>query len=80
MLEKYVPRIKRFIATTQEKPFDRVYNFGRFSYGDRCVFVAKEFGARSLKLAGFNFDDSGVNTIKKKKLKWARELIGKFGI
>lgn len=80
MLEKYVPRFKRFIATTQAKPFDKVYNFGGFSDGDRCVFVAKEFGAKSVKLVGFDFEDSAVNPIKKKKLKWAKELIGMLGI
>ena len=79
-LEKYVPRFKRFIATTQAKPFDKVYNFGGFSDGDRCVFVAKEFRAKSVRLAGFDFEDSGVNPIKKKKLKWAKELIGMLGI
>ncbi len=74
-LEKYVPRFKRFIATTQAKPFDKVYNFGGFSDGDRCVFVAREFGASKIKLTGFDFEDPGVNQIKKKKLKWAKELI-----
>ncbi|AGF98324.1 Hypothetical protein MmTuc01_3060 [Methanosarcina mazei Tuc01] len=63
-LEKYVPRFKRFIATTQAEPFDKVYNFGGFSDGDRCVFVAQNF----------------INPIKKKKLKWAKELIGMLGI
>ncbi|WP_440957085.1 6-hydroxymethylpterin diphosphokinase MptE-like protein [Methanosarcina sp. Mfa9] len=79
-LEKYVSRFKRFIATTQAEPFDRVYNFGGFSDGDRCVFVAKEFGAASIKLAGFDFEDPGVNPIKKMKLKWAKELIEVCGI
>lgn len=74
-LEKYAPRFKRFIATTQARPFDKVYNFGGFSDGDRCVFVAREFGASKIKLAGFDFEDPGVNQIKKKKLKWAKELI-----
>ncbi|HOW15222.1 6-hydroxymethylpterin diphosphokinase MptE-like protein [Methanosarcina sp.] len=74
-LKKYVPRFKHFIATTQAKPFDNVYNFGGFSDGDRCVFVAREFGAGSIKLAGFDFEDPGVNQIKKKKLKWAKKLI-----
>lgn len=45
-LEKYVPRFKRFIATTQAGPFNEVYNFGGFSDGDRCFFVAREFGAQ----------------------------------
>lgn len=78
-LEKYVPRFKRFIATTQAEPFDKVYNFGGFSDGDRCVFVAKDFGAKSIKLAGFDFEDPEVNPVKKKKLKWARKLIGILG-
>lgn len=79
-LEKYAPRFKRFIATTQARPFDKVYNFGGFSDGDRCVFVAKEFGAESVRLAGFDFEDPEVNPIKKKKLKWAKELIGMLEI
>lgn len=75
-LEKYVPRFKQFIATTQAKPFDEVYNFGGFSDGDRCYFVAREFGAKKISLAGFDFEDSDVNPIKKKKLKWAKNLMG----
>ncbi|WP_292373578.1 6-hydroxymethylpterin diphosphokinase MptE-like protein [Methanosarcina sp. UBA411] len=75
-LEKYVPRFKRFIATTQARPFDKVYNFGGFSDGDRCFFVAREFGAKKIRLVGFDFEDSDVNPIKKKKLKWAKKLIG----
>lgn len=74
-LEKYVPRFKNFIATTQAKPFNKVYNFGGFSDGDRCVFVARSFGAKNIKLAGFDFEDPCVNPIKKKKLKWAKKLI-----
>jgi uncharacterized Rossmann fold enzyme len=75
-LEKYVPSFKRFIATTQAKPFDNVYNFGGFSDGDRCFFVAREFGAKKIELAGFDFEDPDVNPIKKKKLKWAKKLMG----
>ncbi len=74
-LEKYVPLFKRFIATTQAQPFDKVYNFGGFSDGDRCAFVAMEFGGKSVRLAGFDFEDPDVSQIKKKKLKWAKELI-----
>ncbi len=75
-LERYVSRFKRFIATTQARPFDKVYNFGGFSDGDRCFFVAREFGAKKIKLAGFDFEDRDVNPIKKKKLKWAKKLMG----
>jgi uncharacterized Rossmann fold enzyme len=79
-LEKYVPRFKHFIATTQARPFDKVYNFGGFSDGDRCVFVARDFKAKSIRLAGFDFEDPGVNPVKKKKLKWAKALIEMLGI
>lgn len=74
-LEKYVPRFKRFIASTQARPFDNVFNLGGFSDGDRCAFVAREFGAKEIQLAGFDFEDPGVNPIKKKKLRWAKKLI-----
>jgi uncharacterized Rossmann fold enzyme len=66
------PRFKLFIATAQTKPFDMVYNFGGFSDGNRFVFIAKEFWARSVKLTGFDSDDSGVDMIKKKEVKWAK--------
>ncbi|MCC4769662.1 DUF115 domain-containing protein [Methanosarcina sp. DH2] len=79
-LERYVPRFRRFIATTQARPFDKVYNFGGFSDGDRCVFVARDFGAKSVMLAGFDFEDPDVNPIKKKKLKWAKELIARLNV
>ncbi len=75
-LERYVPRFKRFIATTQARPFGKVYNFGGFRDGDRCFFVARECGARKIRLVGFDFEDSDVNPIKKKKLKWAKKLMG----
>jgi uncharacterized Rossmann fold enzyme len=79
-LEKYVPRFKRFIATTQARPFDKVFNFGGFSDGDRCVFVAREFGAKKIELVGFDFNDPDVKPIKKKKLRWAKQLIGTLDI
>ncbi|WP_292469515.1 6-hydroxymethylpterin diphosphokinase MptE-like protein [Methanolobus sp.] len=77
-LEMYVLRLSKIIGSTQAVPLDNVYNFGGFSDGDRCVYLAKEFGATSITLIGFDFNDSGVNPIKKKKLKWARMLIEKL--
>jgi uncharacterized Rossmann fold enzyme len=73
-LKKYVPRFKHFIATTQAKPFDNVYNFGGFSDGDRCVFVAR-IRSWQHQTGWIDFEDPGVNQIKKKKLKWAKKLI-----
>lgn len=70
-----VKKLKNVIGTTQSAPLSNVYNFGGLSDGDRCVFLANEFGARSITLAGFDFGDKNVGEIKKKKLKWARKLI-----
>ncbi|MCX9083399.1 MAG: DUF115 domain-containing protein [Candidatus Methanoperedens sp.] len=70
-----LPRLTRVIGTTQSTPLSNVYNFGGFSDGDRCVFLAKEFGAGSITLIGFDFDDTNVTPVKKKKLLWAKKLI-----
>jgi len=74
-LGEELPRLKRVIGTTQSKPLFNVYNFGGFSDGDRSVFLAKEMGARSITLIGFDFKDENVTPLKKKKLMWAEKLI-----
>lgn len=74
-LRREVPRLKKVIGTTQSKPFKNIYNFGGFTDGDRSVFLAKEMGARSINLIGFDFKDENVTPLKKKKLKWAEKLI-----
>lgn len=71
-----VLRFKNVIGTTQSAPLINVHNFGGLSDGDRCVFLAQAFDARSITLAGFYFDDETVSETKKKKLKWAQKLIG----
>jgi uncharacterized Rossmann fold enzyme len=79
-LERYVPLLRRFIATTRARSFDRVYSFGGFGDEGRYGFIAREFGIKGIRLAGFDFEDLFVNPIKKKKLKWAKELIEMLGI
>jgi uncharacterized Rossmann fold enzyme len=74
-LSKEVPRLKRLVGTTQSKPLKNVYNFGGFTDGDRSVFLAKEMGARTIRLIGFDFKDENVTPLKKKKLVWAEKLI-----
>lgn len=73
MLRKVVPLLHNIIGTTQTKPFDDIYNFGGFTDGDRCVFIAKTFDVNSIKLIGFDYLDATEE--KRKKLKWAKELI-----
>jgi uncharacterized Rossmann fold enzyme len=75
-LKKVLPTLnENVLCTTQSTPLHNVYNFGGFTDGDRCVFLAKEFGARSIELVGFDFDDEQVTEQKKKKLQWAKRLI-----
>ncbi len=69
---------KKF-GTTQVEPLWNIYNFGGFTDGDRCVFLAAHFNA-TIHLVGFNFSKvrpkPGKDSEKKrKKLLWARYLI-----
>jgi len=83
MLKKVLPALNaNVICTAQSSPItphghasSNIFNFGGFTDGDRCVFVAKEFGARRIELLGFNFEDTEVTESKRKKLKWAKRLI-----
>jgi 2-amino-4-hydroxy-6-hydroxymethyldihydropteridine diphosphokinase len=74
-LNRYVPKLDRVIGTVQCRPLPGLYNFGGFTDGDRCVFLARELGAASIKLVGFDFDDESVTPRKKRKLAWAKRLI-----
>ncbi|MHB8118481.1 MAG: 6-hydroxymethylpterin diphosphokinase MptE-like protein [Methanothrix sp.] len=74
-LNRYVPQLERIIGTVQCRPPPGLYNFGGFTDGDRCVFLAKELGAASIKLVGFDFEDESVTPRKKRKLAWAKRLI-----
>lgn len=79
-IKSLVPKLKHVVGTTQARPLTNVYNFGGFSDGDRCVFLAKEFGAKRIKIIGFNLDDTNVTPKKLKKLKWARRLLSDLGL
>jgi len=74
-LDRYVPQLERIIGTVQCRPMPGLYNFGGFTDGDRCVFLAKELGAASITLVGFDFEDESVTPRKKRKLEWAKRLI-----
>ncbi|MHC1570696.1 MAG: 6-hydroxymethylpterin diphosphokinase MptE-like protein [Methermicoccaceae archaeon] len=75
LVRRYVPVLRGVVATTQSVPFDGVYNFGGFTDGDRCVFLARAFGASRAILLGFDFCDATKGATKRKKLVWARRLI-----
>jgi len=74
-VKRYVPLLNHVIGSTQSTPLKNVHNFGGFTDGDRCVFMARHFGAKSVTLLGFDFEDVTVSPIKKKKLQWAKKLI-----
>jgi len=80
-LKEYVPFFQGWITpTTQSRPFNRVYNFGGFTDGDRAVMLARHFGASRILLVGFDFDEvrsqrGKDSRTKARKLDWARRMI-----
>ena len=50
-----VKHFKNCIGTTQTKPVGKVHNFGGFTDGDRCVFLANHFKAKKIILLGMDF-------------------------
>jgi hypothetical protein len=72
-VKSLVPKVDAFIGTTQSIPFDRIYNFGGFTDGDRAVCIAKEMGAKSIQLAGFDLERAEGS--KKRKLEWAKKIL-----
>ncbi len=78
LIKEIVPRLRRFVATTQVEPFDRVYNFCGFTDGDRAVMIAKHFKARSIKIVGFDFKRAEGRKLK--KLRWAEYILRLEGI
>lgn len=72
------------VLTTQSKPSTTVFNFGGFTDGDRAVCIARELGAQSVLLEGFDFEhpnpkEGSDPAVKLRKLAWAREIIASLG-
>ncbi len=82
LIARYAKEFRgRVVLTTQSSPDNVLYNFGGFTDGDRAVCLARHFGSSRIRLYGFDFDDpypgDGKDlSIKLKKLKWAKRLIG----
>ena len=71
----------KVLLTTQSRPDFVICNFGGFTDGDRAVCLARHMGARRIVLYGFDFDspsakDGSDPQIKRKKLSWAKRIIG----
>jgi uncharacterized Rossmann fold enzyme len=70
MVKKLVPKFRKLVGSTQVAPVENVHNFGGFTDGDRCVFLAEEFGAKKIVLVGMDFGNSiGKYSSKEKKVK-----------
>ncbi len=81
-LKQYVPRFKNPIGTTQTKETGKILNFGGFTDGDRAVFLAENFGAEIIVLAGMDFGReigvySGTHKIQNQEFKIKKLGIGK---
>lgn len=72
------------IGTTEGKPFNKIRNFGGFTDGDRCVFLARYFGAKRIILFGMDFgyeigcyskEGRYDRAVKLQKLRKARSLL-----
>ncbi|AAB99656.1 TPA: DUF115 domain-containing protein [Methanocaldococcus jannaschii] len=93
-IKKYVPKLKNVVGSCQipnykELNLRNVINFGGFTDGDRCCFLAYHFKAKKLILGGMDFgiyitkysrpnikEDIAIgDEIKIKKLEYAKTLI-----
>jgi uncharacterized Rossmann fold enzyme len=88
-IKKYVPLLDNVLGTTQSIPLENVYNFGGFTDGDRCLFLAVKLGAENIYLAGMDFgkiitkysrpdiekDEGQADSVKEKKLEYAKKLV-----
>jgi len=85
LMIEIVPKLKKVIGTTQVKPLGKLHNFGGFTDGDRCVFLADHFKAGLIILAGMDFGASigkysgkYKKEFKLKKLEIGKKLIEEF--
>jgi uncharacterized Rossmann fold enzyme len=76
-LRERVPQLalEAVLPTTQAAPAGPVVNTGGFTDGDRAAFLADHCGAAELVFVGWDFEDPGVDAMKRRKLVWAERLL-----
>ena len=76
-LESHVPTVEAsaVLPTTQAAPTETIFNPGGFTDGDRAAFLADHCGAAQLTFLGWDFDDTTVDPMKRRKLRWAEILL-----
>ena len=81
---KMVYNFKKIIGTTQSHPTGQIQNFGGFTDGDRCVFIAAAMHVKSITLLGMDFGSkvgkysmtsAQQMALKRKKLRHAKALL-----
>jgi len=82
-----VKELSNVTGTTQTKKFGKLENFGGFTDGDRCVFLAEYFNASKIVLIGMDFGQIigkyskhkvTNRRIKIKKLKFGKMILEWF--
>ena len=83
-----VKKLKNVVGSTQTRKIGKIENFGGFTDGDRCVFLAEYFNANKIVLIGMDFGQKIgkyskhriVNRkIKIKKLKFGKKIVEWIG-
>ncbi len=78
---RYVPRFPGpVVGTCQCAPPGGLVNLGGFTDGDRAACIASALGARTILLAGFDFENPSdkpgkARELKLRKLGWAKEIL-----
>jgi len=80
----FAKKFRKCITTTQTRELGKVRNFGGFTDGDRCVFLADHFGASKIFLFGMDFGPKigkfsntkrSERKVKLKKLRYGKMLL-----
>ena len=78
-----VKKLKNVVGSTQTRKIGKIENFGGFTDGDRCVFLAEYFNASKIVLIGMDFGQKigkyskhriVDRKIKIKKLKFGKKI------
>ena len=83
-----VKKLKNVVGSTQTIKIGKIENFGGFTDGDRCVFLAEYFNASKIVLIGMDFGQKigkyskhriVDRKIKIKKLKFGKKIVEWIG-
>ena len=76
-----VKKLSNVVGSTQTKTFGKMENFGGFTDGDRCIFLAEYFNANKIVLIGMDFGQEigkySKHKIVNRKMKLKKLKVGK---